>query len=49
MSKNNGINLQSVIGVFLEKTGFNISSIEEMYLPGTPKFIGYNIYASLSN
>ena len=33
----------------LEETGFNISSIEEMYLPGTPKFIGYNIWASLSN
>ena len=31
----------------LEETGFNISSIEEMYLPGTPKFIGYNIWASL--
>ena len=31
----------------LEKSGFEISTIEEMYLPSIPKFVGYNIWASL--
>ena len=33
----------------LEETGFETSSIEEMYIHGIPKFVGYNILGELNN
>ena len=44
-----GCHLNCDTKVDLEKAGFNISNIQEMYIPKIPKFIGYNILGSIKN
>ena len=39
-----GSNLNRNIPDIITSSGFKISSIEEMYLPNTPKFAGYNYW-----
>ena len=39
-----GCNLDRNIPDIITSSGFKISSIEEMYLPNTPKFAGYNYW-----
>lgn len=39
-----GCNLDRDIPNLISSSGFKISSIEEMYLPSTPKFAGYNYW-----
>ncbi|MDC3376262.1 class I SAM-dependent methyltransferase [Gammaproteobacteria bacterium] len=39
-----GCNLNRNIPDIITSSGFKISSIEEMYLPNTPKFAGYNYW-----
>ena len=42
-----GCHLTRDIREILIENGFNIDSSEDMYLPGTPKFIGYHIWGQL--
>ena len=42
-----GCHLTRDIRKILIENGFNIDSSEDMYLPGTPKFIGYHIWGQL--
>ena len=39
-----GCNLNRDIPKLISSSGFKISSMEEMYLPSTPKFAGYNYW-----
>ena len=39
-----GCNLNRDIPKLIESSGLKISEIEEMYLPNTPKFAGYNYW-----
>lgn len=39
-----GCNLQRPIPKLLQENGFSIDVLEENYLPGTPKFAGYNYW-----
>ena len=39
-----GCNLDRNIPKLITSSGFKISKMEEMYLPGTPKFAGYNYW-----
>tara|TARA_B100001093_G_C26393657_1_gene828180 strand:- start:346 stop:468 length:123 start_codon:yes stop_codon:yes gene_type:complete len=32
----------------IDSAGFNIESLSEMYLPKTPKILGYNVWGSAS-
>ena len=41
-----GCNLNKDIPHLIEKAGFNISNIEQMYLPKTPKILGYNYWGT---
>ena len=41
-----GCNLNRNIPSLFETEGFKIDSLETMYLPKTPKFIGYNFWGS---
>lgn len=41
-----GCNLNRDIPGLLRNSGFMISGLEEMYLPGTPKFAGYNYWGT---
>lgn len=41
-----GCNLNRDIPALLKANGFAIADIEEMYLPGTPKFAGYNYWGA---
>lgn len=41
-----GCNLNRDIPGLLRKSGFALSGLEEMYLPGTPKFAGYNYWGT---
>ena len=41
-----GCNLNRDIPKLITESGFTIKSLEKMYLPGTPKFIGYNYWGS---
>ena len=43
-----GCNLNRNIPELIESSGFKINELEEMYLPGTPKFAGYNYWGSAS-
>jgi ubiquinone/menaquinone biosynthesis C-methylase UbiE len=39
-----GCNLNRDIPAILRSAGFALDAVEEMYLPGTPKFAGYNYW-----
>jgi hypothetical protein len=39
-----GCNLNRNIPEIITSSGFKISNMEEMYLPNTPKFAGYNYW-----
>ena len=39
-----GCNLNRDIPKLISSSGFKISNMEEMYLPSTPKFAGYNYW-----
>ena len=39
-----GCNLNRDIPILISSSGFKISNMEEMYLPSTPKFAGYNYW-----
>jgi hypothetical protein len=39
-----GCNLNKDIPNLISSSGFKILNMEEMYLPGTPKFAGYNYW-----
>ena len=41
-----GCNLNRDVPGLLRESGFAISGLEEMYLPGTPKFAGYNYWGT---
>lgn len=41
-----GCNLNRDIPGLLRRNGFRLASLEEMYLPGTPKFAGYNYWGT---
>ncbi len=41
-----GCNLNRVIPRLLEQGGFSIADMQASYLPGTPKFAGYNYWGS---
>lgn len=41
-----GCNLNRDIPGLLRHNGFHLASLEEMYLPGTPKFAGYNYWGT---
>lgn len=41
-----GCNLNRPIPALLRDAGFRIESLEEMYLPGTPRFMGYNYWGT---
>ena len=42
-----GYHLTRDIKTMLAENGFSINNSEDMYLPGTPKFIGYHIWGLL--
>jgi ubiquinone/menaquinone biosynthesis C-methylase UbiE len=39
-----GCNLNRAIPELIENNGFNIRNLQQRYLPGTPKFAGYNYW-----
>lgn len=39
-----GCNLNRDIPQLLDRGGFDVVSMEQMYLPGTPKFAGFNVW-----
>jgi ubiquinone/menaquinone biosynthesis C-methylase UbiE len=41
-----GCHLNRDIPSLIEDAGFNITSMEQMYLPSTPKFAGYNYWGT---
>jgi ubiquinone/menaquinone biosynthesis C-methylase UbiE len=41
-----GCNLNRAVPALLDAGGFRVEQIEEMYLPGTPRFAGYNYWGS---
>ena len=41
-----GCNLNKDIPHLIGKAGFNISNMEQMYLPKTPKILGYNYWGT---
>nr|MCS5640355.1 class I SAM-dependent methyltransferase [Candidatus Neomarinimicrobiota bacterium] len=41
-----GGNVNRNIPYLIESAGFSISQLETMYLPGTPKILGYNYWGS---
>lgn len=41
-----GCNVNRNIPYLIESAGFSISQLETMYLPGTPKILGYNYWGS---
>jgi SAM-dependent methyltransferase len=41
-----GCNINRDIPAILDGGGFEVDSLEEMYLPGTPRFAGYNFWGS---
>lgn len=41
-----GCHLNRNIPSLIEEAGFNIDSMEQMYLPSTPKFAGYNYWGT---
>lgn len=41
-----GCHLNRNIPSLIEDAGFNIDSMEQMYLPSTPKFAGYNYWGT---
>ena len=43
-----GCNLNRPIQKWIAESGFSIDSLEEMYLPGTPRIAGFNIWGSAS-
>ena len=42
-----GCHLTRDIRGLLSNSGFNIEATEDMYIPGTPKFVGYNVWGML--
>ena len=43
-----GCNLNRRIFDMVEATGFRLDTVEQMYLPGTPRVFGYNYFGSAS-
>ena len=43
-----GCNLNRNIPHLIKDAGFKFDAIDQMYLPSTPKFIGYNYWGSAS-
>ena len=43
-----GCNINRDIPNILSSSGFNINNLEQMYLPSTPKIVGYNYWGSAS-
>lgn len=43
-----GCNLNRPIPSLLKTTGFNVSDVESMYLPSTPKLFGFNYWGTAS-
>jgi hypothetical protein len=43
-----GCNLNRPIKKWIAESGFSIESLDEMYLPGTPRIAGFNIWGSAS-
>lgn len=41
-----GCNLNRAIPSLIRDAGFQIETLEQMYLPGTPRFMGYNYWGS---
>ena len=41
-----GCHLTRDIPALIEKAGFRLNKMEDMYLPGTPRFVGYNWWGS---
>ncbi|MDE1173566.1 MAG: class I SAM-dependent methyltransferase [Parvibaculaceae bacterium] len=41
-----GCNLHRPIPALIEKAGFRIAAMETMYLPGTPRFAGFNYWGT---
>jgi len=44
-----GCNLNRDIPGVLGEGGFEVANLEQCYLPGTPKFAGYNYWGSASH
>ena len=42
-----GCHLTRDIRGLLSNSGFDIEATEDMYIPGTPKFVGYNVWGML--
>jgi hypothetical protein len=43
-----GCNLNRDIPNLLKETGFSVDNLETMYLPKTPKWLGYNYWGTAS-
>ena len=43
-----GCNINRDIPNILSSSGFNINNLEQMYLPSTPKIVGYNYWGTAS-
>ena len=41
-----GCNLNRPIVNWISKAGFGIQALDQMYLPGTPRFAGFNVWGS---
>ena len=39
-----GCNLNRNIPAILEESGFKVETLDQQYLPGTPRFAGYNYW-----
>ena len=44
-----GCNINRDIPNILKESGFKISTIDQMYLPSTPKIVGYNYWGEATN
>ena len=44
-----GCNINRDIPSILKESGFKINTLDQMYLPGTPKIVGYNYWGEATN
>jgi ubiquinone/menaquinone biosynthesis C-methylase UbiE len=44
-----GCNINRDIPRILKESGFKINTLDQMYLPGTPKIVGYNYWGEATN
>ena len=43
-----GCNINRDIPVILSDSGFKVNNLQQMYLPSTPKIVGYNYWGAAS-